>query len=272
MPKVFSLEHLDPVEHLDPLERPVRMTIRGLLAFMIVAAVVACEEFMGPSRPSRPARPLAPMLEVEVRRFDTLEWPLSQRRIQLPEKGILESFARLLRLPTGSGPVTGIEIRDFTEWNALWSTIAPGDSARVSPPYVDFPREMVYVAVAQQRDDSWPVGELAIVRVMRSESRYSLHTTTWLAADTGEVPALVDVVVLPAVADAVTLFHSGPMPPRMEPVMVTKPAKCSESLAPKESKGSKCSTEPPASTSTPSIPSTPSKSKPTARPTPRSPS
>ena len=180
--------------------------MRELRLCLLMALVFAggCERVTAPVV-ARPPRPLIPAVEVSVRRFDTLEWPLAKRRIQLPQPNILEKVAQLLRFPkdTGHG-VTGIEIRDTTAWAAFWSKVAVGDSIRPPPPLVDFSRDMVYVVVAEPRGD-WAIGRFAIDHVYRIESRYSVHTTITHARQTDTL-RLVDAVVIPALPLRVTLF------------------------------------------------------------------
>lgn len=178
------------------------------VVLLLTTGVAGCERVTAPARPARAA---APMVEVAVRRFDSLEWPLEQRRIRPPKDGVLETLTRILRFPGPNHPVTGIEIRDSAGWEALWAAVAPGDSTRGAIPFVDFPREMVYVVVAETRED-WPLARIDIDRVLRTESRYSVYATTRLPRSRETETRLVDAVVMPAIAESVTLFVSGALP------------------------------------------------------------
>jgi len=188
---------------------------RGLKLAMLSLAMLGCERLVGPARPARTA---APMVEVAARRFDTLEWPLAQRRVELPAQGPLEKLATILRFPKQGPPVTGIEIRDVATWSEFWSGVALEDTLRPPPPFVDFNQDIVYVVIAEQRSGEWPLARIEISRVLRSESRYSVFTTTWLAPRVdGAATRLVDAVVVPAIAEPITLFVNGPMPGRGAP-------------------------------------------------------
>ena len=195
------------------------LKLMGLV--MVIATVTGCERLTGPARPARAA---APMVEVTVRRFDSLEWPAHQRRIQLPKAGVLETLARILRFPQESHPVTGIEVRNADAWEALWANVAPGDSTRAPLPFVDFAREMVYVVIADPREDA-PVVQIDIDRVLRTESRYSVYTSTWTTGRRATEPRLIDAVVVPAITESVTLFVTGllPLPPAPTPLRRAAP-------------------------------------------------
>ena len=193
---------------------------KAMALLMVMATVTGCERLTGPTRPARAA---APMVEVAVRRFDSLEWPAHQRRIQLPKAGVLETLARILRFPQESHPVTGIEIRNADAWEALWADVAPGDSTRAPLPFVDFERDMVYVVVADPRADS-PVVRIDIDRVLRTESRYSVYTSTWTAGRHPTDPRLIDAVVVPAIGESVTLFVSGALPLPPAPTLLRRDA------------------------------------------------
>ena len=180
------------------------MRVLGLFVLIALTFAGGCERVTAPV--IRPPGRVVPGLEVSARRFDTLEWPLAKRRIQLPEPGVLEKLARWLRAPSDSDyRVTAIEVRDATGWTDLWSGVAAKDSVRPPPPFVDFSRDMVYVVVGDPHKAQFPIARIEIDRVYRIESRYSVYANITTARRTDTL-RLVDAVVIPALAEGVTLF------------------------------------------------------------------
>jgi hypothetical protein len=105
--------------------------------------------------------------------------------------------------------ITGVEIRDDAAWRELWSRVAVGDSVRPPIPAVKFSRDMVYVVVAEQRDDTWLIDGIDIDRVYRIGDRYSVYTSYGTGEAREPSARLVDAVVIPRTDVGVTLFAAG---------------------------------------------------------------
>lgn len=175
---------------------------------VMMVAIAACDRVVGPN--AKP-RTLVPAVHIDAGRFDTIAWPMHQRRVGLADpSGLLATLARLLRFPPNEPPrVTGIEIRDEAGWGELWSRVAVGDSVRPVMPTVDFSRDMVYVVVGEQRADHWPISALDIDVVVRHGGRYSVYTSYGIGEARESSARLVDAVILPTTDIGVTLFITG---------------------------------------------------------------